>query len=84
MSVDSFAAANAFAEQLDLKFPLLGDWPKYAVGKEYGVFQEERSIHARTTFVIDAQGVVRAVIADRDPAGHATGALEALRSLSPS
>lgn len=82
--MDSFAAANAFAEQLDLKFPLLGDWPKYAVGKTYGVFQEERGVHSRTTFVIDKDGIVRAVVADRDPAGHATGAMAALKTLSPS
>lgn len=84
VSVDTFAAAAHFAEHLELKFPLLGDWPKYAVGKLYGVFQEERSIHARTTFVIDKDGVVQQRIEARDPAEHPRAALEAVKRLASS
>jgi peroxiredoxin len=84
ISVDSFAAAKQFAGNLELNFPLLGDWPKYETGKAYGVFMEDRSIHARVTFVVDLEGIVRARIAERDPAQHAPMALEAIRSLSAS
>jgi len=82
ISVDSFAAANHFCEHMELKFPLLGDWPRYDAGKTYGVFSAERSFHGRVTFVIDAAGVVRAKIEERDPLKHAPLALEAVRELA--
>jgi cytidylate kinase len=53
-----------------LDFPLLGDWPEPVVGRAYDVFNEERHIHMRTTFVVDRDGVVRARIDDRDPSEH--------------
>jgi len=81
VSVDTFAAAGHFCEHLGLKFPLLGDWPRYEVGKSYGVFVEERSVCRRVTFVIDVDGVIRARIEDRDPAQHPIQALEVVRSL---
>jgi len=81
VSVDSFAAAAHFAEHLELKFPLLGDWPRYEAGRLYGVYQEEKGYHARTTFVIDADGIIRAVIDVRDPGAHAPRALDAVRAL---
>lgn len=67
---------------MELKFPLLGDWPRNATGKAYGVFMEERSIHGRVTFVIDAAGIVRARIDERDPLQHAPLALAAVRELT--
>jgi len=43
-----------------LPFPLLSDyWPHGAVGKAYGVFNEERGIDARSAFLVDAQGIIR-------------------------
>ncbi len=80
--MDTFAAANHFAEHQNLTFPLLGDWPRNETGKSYGVFQEDRSIHRRVTFVLDRDGVVRAVIEERDPLRHAPLALEAVKSLA--
>jgi peroxiredoxin len=81
ISVDTFAAANHFCEHMELRFPLLGDWPRNETGKAYGVFLDERSIHARTTFIVDVEGVVRARIDERDPSRHAPLALEAVRAL---
>ena len=49
---EDFAAAHGFA------FPLLADEDK-AVGKAYGIFNEERGMDARSAFVLDAQGVIR-------------------------
>ena len=83
VSVDPWPSANAFAESLGAEFPLLGDWPQDAVSKAYGVYNEERSIAGRVTFVIDGERVIRAVIDDaRDMERHSKEALEAVRALS--
>jgi len=52
---------KAWVEQLGgLPFPLLSDyWPHGAIGKAYGVFNDERGMDKRAAFVLDAQGVVR-------------------------
>ena len=34
-------------------------WPHGAVGKVYGVFNEERGMDKRAAFVLDAKGLVR-------------------------
>lgn len=61
ISVDSKASLRAWAEQQGYDFTLLADfWPHGAVAKEYGVFLEEKGFANRATFVIDAQGVIRA------------------------
>ncbi len=61
ISVDSKASLRAWAEQEGYEFALLADfWPHGAVAKEYGVFLEDRGFANRATFVIDAQGVIRA------------------------
>jgi peroxiredoxin len=61
ISVDSKATLRAWAEQEGYGFTLLADfWPHGAVAKEYGVFLEEKGFANRATFVIDAQGIIRA------------------------
>ncbi len=41
-------------------FPLLSDfWPHGAVGKAYGIFNDERGMDKRAAYVIDAKGIVR-------------------------
>ena len=64
ISADPTPSLKAWAEQLGgLPFPLLSDyWPHGAVGKAYGVFNEERGMDARSAFLIDAQGVIRHAI----------------------
>ena len=61
ISADPTPSLKAWAEQLGgLPFPLLSDyWPHGAVGKAYGVFNEERGMDARSVFLVDAQGVIR-------------------------
>lgn len=82
VSVDSWAAAEAFRKDLDCDFPLLGDWPQYRTGKAYDVYDDERFITRRVTYVLDKEHVVRAVIDDpRDMERHAREALEALQLL---
>lgn len=34
-------------------------WPHGAVGKTFGIFNEERGMDKRAAYVIDAKGVVR-------------------------
>ena len=43
-----------------IPFPLLSDyWPHGAIGKAYGVFNEERGMDKRSAFLLDAQGIIR-------------------------
>lgn len=82
VSVDSFAAAEAFRNDLGCDFPLLGDWPLYQTGQTYGVHDPERHLHRRVTFVLDKDHVIRAIIDDpRDFERHGRDALEAVRGL---
>ncbi len=53
-----WAAENGFA------FPVLSDfWPHGEVSRRYGVFNEERGCANRATFVLDADGIVREIVA---------------------
>jgi len=82
MSVDSWAAANAFAESLSAQFLVLGDFPAYKVSKAYDVFDEERHLARRITYVIDDTAVIRAVIDEpRDMEAHSRDALAAVKAL---
>lgn len=70
VSVDSMFSHRAWAEQEGFTFPLLSDfWPHGAVARAYGVFNEERGIANRGTFLIDKQGIVR--FAEMNPPGQA-------------
>jgi peroxiredoxin len=60
VSIDSVFTHRAWADQENFQFSLLSDfWPHGAVAKEYGVFNEDRGIATRGTFVIDKNGIVR-------------------------
>ncbi|MER7213526.1 MULTISPECIES: peroxiredoxin [Streptosporangium] len=60
ISVDSVFTHRAWADQEGYTFPLLSDfWPHGQVAQAYGVFDEEKGIATRGTFVIDGEGVVR-------------------------
>ena len=60
VSVDSLFSHKVWAEQENFEFSLLSDfWPHGAVAKAYGVFDAERGVALRGTFVIDKEGVVR-------------------------
>lgn len=82
VSIDSFAAAEAFRKDLGCDFPLLGDWPLYRVGQAYGVHDPDRHVHRRVTFVLDRDHIIRHIIDEpRDMERHAREALEAIRKL---
>jgi len=60
VSVDHMFAHRAGAEGENFQFGLLADfWPHGAVAREYGVFDEDRGVALRGTFVIDKAGIVR-------------------------
>ena len=52
---------KAWVEQLGgLPFPLLSDyWPHGAIGKAYGVFNDERGMDKRSAFLVEASGIIR-------------------------
>ncbi|HVU71980.1 MAG TPA: peroxiredoxin [Mycobacteriales bacterium] len=84
VSVDSVPTHKKWAEEQGYTFPLLSDfWPHGATATAYGVFNAERGLATRGTFVIDKQGVVRwkvenAIPDARDQAEY----LQALASLA--
>jgi mycoredoxin-dependent peroxiredoxin len=60
VSVDSPFAHKVWAQREGFEFPLLSDfWPHGEVAQAYGVFNEEKGMANRGTFVIDKAGVVR-------------------------
>jgi mycoredoxin-dependent peroxiredoxin len=60
VSVDSTYTHRAWADAEHFEFGLLSDfWPHGGVAKAYGVFNDERGIATRGTFIIDKDGVVR-------------------------
>lgn len=59
LSCDPMFSLRAFAEQDDLSFPLLSDfWPHGAVSSAYGAFDEQRGCSARSTFIVDRDGLI--------------------------
>jgi alkyl hydroperoxide reductase subunit AhpC len=61
ISVDSVPSHKAFAENLQVTFPLLSDM-KRQVSAAYGVLLPEQSVAARATFIIDKRGIVRHLV----------------------
>lgn len=60
VSVDSGFVLRSWADQEHFNFTLLSDfWPHGGVAKSYGVFDEDRGVATRGTFIIDKTGIVR-------------------------
>lgn len=73
ISVDSSPTNRAFAEQIDVKFPLLSDFQR-AVSKDYGILNEQHGVANRTASVVDKQGIIQHIEKDAeaiDPTGAA-------------
>ena len=57
-------AIKKWVQENGFRFPVLSDfWPHGQVGRLYGVFDEGTGSNRRSTFVLDADGVVRAIVA---------------------
>jgi peroxiredoxin len=60
VSVDSTFALRTWADRDGFTFRLLSDfWPHGATAKLYGVFDEEKGVATRGTFIIDKAGIIR-------------------------
>ena len=59
VSEDNSPSQKAFAEKLNLSFPILSDFSKRQVAKDYGVLMPEIGIANRATFVIDKEGKIQ-------------------------
>jgi len=75
-----------FAGKYELPFTLLADVDKevsqaYDVWKEKSMYGRKYMGIERTTFVIDAQGVVRRVFPKVKVTGHSDAVLEAVKAL---
>jgi mycoredoxin-dependent peroxiredoxin len=59
ISCDPTYSLRVFADTDGLNFPLLSDfWPHGAVASAYGVFDPDRGVARRSSFVIDREGNV--------------------------
>ena len=86
VSPDGVKSHVKFKEKYELPFTLLAD-TEHAVAEAYGVWKE-KSMYGRkymgverTTFLIDAAGVLRQVFEKVKPAGHAEEVAAAIAAL---
>ena len=59
VSANSTFSQQAFAESLNLPYPLLSDYADRKVIAAYGILKEKTLTAVRTFFLIDPQGVIR-------------------------
>ena len=83
VSRDSVASHVKFADKFNLPFILLSD-PELEAIRAYGVWQEKKNYGkvtmgvVRTTFIIDGDGKIAAVMPKANPDGNAAQVLELL------
>ncbi len=85
ISADKPSAQKKFKDKYDLPYSLLADEDK-AIAKKFGVLKE-KSLYGRkymgidrTTFVINPEGKISAVITGVKPEEHAQAVLAAMKS----
>jgi peroxiredoxin len=83
ISVDGIWCHRAFAEQRNLRFPLLADFePKGDVARMYGVYDAEKGVSQRALFVLDTAGIIHwSYVSPGGVNPGADGILTALESL---
>lgn len=83
LSVDGIWSHRAFAENRNLRFPLLSDFePKGQVARMYGVYDPERGKSRRALFVLDPEHVIQwSHLSPPNINPGADGILRALESL---
>jgi thioredoxin-dependent peroxiredoxin len=83
VSTDTVKSHKKFQDKFGLNFPLLAD-QDHAIADTYGVWQQKKFMGrefmgiARTTFVIDRDGTIKAVFPNVNVEGHADQVLKAL------
>ena len=86
VSPDSPKSHRKFKEKHKLPYPLIAD-EDHAVAERYGVWGEKMMFGRkywgvlRTTFVIDAKGVVAKVFEKVQPEGHGEAVAKALQEM---
>ncbi len=58
VSTDNTPSLGVFAKQTGATFPMLSDFNKRSVSKDYGVLMADRGLANRATFVIDTDGKI--------------------------
>lgn len=78
VSCDSKFTLQNFAQSENFTHTLLSDfWPHGEVSRLYGVFNEERGMAIRGTFILDREGIVRWTIANQPPLARSTAEYKA-------
>ncbi len=80
VSTDNLDSHNKFMSAYNLNFPLVAD-PDFIISKAYGVFNDERQMSRRVTFVIDKEGIIRHIFPKVDVRAHADEVIEVLKSM---
>ena len=86
VSPDDLESHGKFRDKFSLNFPLLAD-PDHKVAEKYGAWREKTRFGKksmgiqRSTFVIDAQGVLRKMWKNVNVDGHDEKVLQAVRKL---
>ena len=86
VSPDDVASHVKFKDKYDLNFPLLAD-PDHLVAEKFGAWREKNMYGkttmgiARSTFLIDKEGVIRRVWKAVKVDGHDEAVIEALKEL---
>jgi peroxiredoxin Q/BCP len=80
VSLDSVESHAAFKKKHALPFPLLSD-SDGRVLRAYGVPRNSNGYASRTTFVIDARGIIRRIFPEVDPAVHVDQVLAVLTQM---
>ena len=65
VSMDSPFSNAAWAEKINVTFPLLSDWGG-DITKKYGLYDEKRKIGRRVNFLIDKEGKIVELQIDND------------------
>ena len=65
ISMDSPFSNAAWAEKINVTFPLLSDWGGDTT-KKYGLYDEKRKIGRRVNFLIDKEGKIVEMQIDND------------------
>jgi peroxiredoxin len=65
VSMDSPFSNAAWAEKINVNFPLLSDWGG-DVTRKYGLYDEKNKIGRRVNFLIDKEGKIAEMQVDRD------------------
>jgi peroxiredoxin len=65
VSMDSAFSNAAWAEKINVTFPLLSDWGG-EVTRKYGLYDEKRKIGRRVNFLIDKEGKIAEMQIDND------------------